>query len=318
MSSFKFRPRKTYKGAPTMTLDMKHSTIVQQFRDNRANLPKKKRQLAKLEKELLNLESDKSNGFSNDDIRLRATLKNDISELKKDIHNIENNEDEMDYYAKTADILAEYYTLVDNKPDGKPDSKLDYEEHQEKTSKSTGKSPQTNKKSQPEKPHKSELDILHELSQKDKPRKPTTRKTRSKSSPSGNILDFLTGKAKPVDEVTSNSKTNVPEVKEENKEKINRASLFDSYLVLTDSTYVSKKKVYTNIKMCMKPDCETELTLSHTDGMYVCRKCGDGEPVVVESDKPNFKDPTPDNSGYPYKRINHQPVFVRWLTANIY
>ena len=93
MSTFKYKPRKNYKGGTVMTLDMKHNAIAQQFTNDRANLPKKKKQVIKLERELNKLE-EKKEEFTNDDIRQRAKLKNQIEDLQKEIANIENNQEE--------------------------------------------------------------------------------------------------------------------------------------------------------------------------------------------------------------------------------
>ena len=121
--------------------------------------------------------------------------------------------------------------------------------------------------------------------------------TKNKKGDSGvSIMDFLNkGKPKEKDD------------KKDDKVINNRASLYDSYLLIT-SGYANKKKEYCCVKYCQ--NCKIEKVLSHGDGMYICTQCGDCEIAIVDSDRPNYKDPSKDTSTYAYKRINH---FNEWL-----
>ena len=71
---------------------------------------------------------------------------------------------------------------------------------------------------------------------------------------------------------------------------------------------ISKHSLLLNNK-CL--NCNIEKTLIHSEGIYVCKKCFEVESIIIDSEKPNYKDPTPEKSGYPYKRINH---FNEWLS----
>jgi predicted RNA-binding Zn-ribbon protein involved in translation (DUF1610 family) len=88
--------------------------------------------------------------------------------------------------------------------------------------------------------------------------------------------------------------------------KNNRASLLDSYKTRTDSSYVSKNKTHNFVQQC--DTCKVEKILNQSDALYECINCGETEIVIIESDRPNYKDPIPDNSAYAYRRINHQPL----------
>ena len=94
------------------------------------------------------------------------------------------------------------------------------------------------------------------------------------------------------------------------EKKISRASLLNNYLRTTEGKTFKKQKRKPKIKNC--PICkDVELTLHISDGNFTCKKCGFSEVVLLDSDKPNYKDPIPDNSAYAYKRINH---FREWLS----
>ena len=42
----------------------------------------------------------------------------------------------------------------------------------------------------------------------------------------------------------------------------------------------------------------------------VCKKCGFTKYILIDSEKPSFREPVPENSYFAYKRINH---FNEWL-----
>ena len=38
---------------------------------------------------------------------------------------------------------------------------------------------------------------------------------------------------------------------------------------------------------------------------FICTNCGFTVETIMDSDRPNYKDPIPDYTAYAYKRINH-------------
>lgn len=57
-------------------------------------------------------------------------------------------------------------------------------------------------------------------------------------------------------------------------------------------------------------DCASEMVFSSNEALFTCPQCGFQEFVLVDSDKPSYKDPPREVSYYAYKRINH---FNEWL-----
>jgi predicted nucleic acid-binding Zn-ribbon protein len=57
-------------------------------------------------------------------------------------------------------------------------------------------------------------------------------------------------------------------------------------------------------------ECATEMVFSANEALFTCPTCGFQEFVLVDSDKPSYKDPPREVSYYAYKRINH---FNEWL-----
>jgi TolA-binding protein len=56
--------------------------------------------------------------------------------------------------------------------------------------------------------------------------------------------------------------------------------------------------------------CKKEMIFSVNEAVFTCTECGYQEFVLVDSDKPSYKDPPREVSYYAYKRINH---FNEWL-----
>jgi hypothetical protein len=267
-SSIKIKSRKTFQGNVESTLDKSHVQKINEFAETRDALPKKKLQLKRLEKKLNDLNNRDTSEFTNDDINSRATLLDSIELLKNEIHNVENNVYETDYYWKTADQLTKYYELTDTQPNSSTDN--------------SKKKTRSSKK----KDDNSALIKLNKMRQSKLPKKPSTRKIKIKNSPSGNILGFFPTKKNTIEQTGTH---------------IDRAKINDEYQQLTDPRYRSKYKKINNIKT----HCGKEMLLRTSDGNYVCSTCGITKMAIVDSDKPSHKEHAPEPTGYPYKRINH-------------
>jgi hypothetical protein len=72
-------------------------------------------------------------------------------------------------------------------------------------------------------------------------------------------------------------------------------------------------KVQSNISedphgICEK--CDVEMKFSPIEALFFCDQCGFQDFVLIDSDKPSYKDPPREVTYYAYKRINH---FNEWL-----
>jgi hypothetical protein len=56
--------------------------------------------------------------------------------------------------------------------------------------------------------------------------------------------------------------------------------------------------------------CDKEMVFSANEALFYCDKCGNQEFILIDSDKPSYKDPPREVTYYAYKRINH---FNEWL-----
>ena len=86
-----------------------------------------------------------------------------------------------------------------------------------------------------------------------------------------------------------------------------KANIYERYMTKTDKHFVLKNEE-ANIDICK--DCGVEKTLYISDGKMICNLCGEETTILIDSDKPSYKDPPREVSYFAYKRINH---FNEWL-----
>lgn len=314
MSTFKLKPEKVRHAADVYTLDEAHKKIAAKFNRQQLALPKKKSKLGDLQKELEMYEQKPHNTYTMEDIRKKSQLKIDIKKMEDEIYDIENNVSEMEYYSMTDDILMDYYDIVDDNTNNLYDS-----DEKEKKDKDKEKEPAKI----------DSLDILNMMNKNNKKYKKVSkrRKKNPVTTSENTILNYFNGNVgedkiqntetetdittETEETVTENSNIKDEIEKEVAKESMNRKQLLDQYRMLTDTGYVGNRKKYVNmIKYCNL--CNVERTLIQSEGIYVCQICGDVTAIIVESEKPNYKDSgTQEKAIYAYKRQNH---YNEWLS----
>ena len=92
-----------------------------------------------------------------------------------------------------------------------------------------------------------------------------------------------------------------------NSDKNSRINIYNSYLQKTDD---EKFKFGSEINIDLCDTCNIEKKLFLSEGKQICEKCGDETKIIIDSDKPSYKDPPREISYFAYKRINH---FNEWL-----
>ncbi len=91
--------------------------------------------------------------------------------------------------------------------------------------------------------------------------------------------------------------------------KSKKGNLLDEYLNIIDKNYTSPKIQIVDDTLCEK--CNSELTIDHIQGISICVSCGEQNNILIDSEKPNYKEPTYESNYFAYKRINH---FNEWLS----
>jgi len=132
----------------------------------------------------------------------------------------------------------------------------------------------------------------------------------------GHLLFEYYNKIENRDETIVNNiqqkKTNVKSVSDyfninASQKNNSKADIYNTYLNKFNETNY-KTLNNENIDICLKCNKEKKLFLSY--GKMICEICGDETRILIDSDKPSYKDPPREISYFAYKRINH---FNEWL-----
>ncbi len=200
--------------------------------------------------------------------------------IQKRITQLKENDGVFDYFLSTGDLLFEYYDIQDKIAS----SSNDKEEAQS---------------SQPR-----QADI----------QTPTRQVPRQTKAIPGSILSFLEEAAlreSPVDETAplnileSNS---VAITEPESKQQTNiyaRDDLLDKYLQKIDPEHSRAYNSILDDTSHVCPKCQNDMILCPTEAQLSCAACGHMEAILIDCDKPSYKDPPREVSYYAYKRINH-------------
>ena len=116
----------------------------------------------------------------------------------------------------------------------------------------------------------------------------------------GDVLSAL----ETAEAIDNNVELEVVKPKGKQSEPINRDMLLDKYLHIINPEYVKKKSEVDDMTgECM--DCGSDMMFSQNEAMLYCTECGMTEFILIDSDRPSYKDPPRESSYYAYKRINH-------------
>jgi predicted RNA-binding Zn-ribbon protein involved in translation (DUF1610 family) len=97
--------------------------------------------------------------------------------------------------------------------------------------------------------------------------------------------------------------------------KLTKEVIYDKYMRLRDKNYIPNI-VSSDDEMndvCVK--CNVELLLNTNAGYLVCPKCGFSDKIIIDSDKPSYKEPPKEITSFCYKRINHLNEFLAQFQA---
>ena len=129
------------------------------------------------------------------------------------------------------------------------------------------------------------------------------------SSAAAEPLDICGAPSNDVVSLLFENTQNIPN--NERTSQNNRAAVFGSYLNIVDPMAQHGKKCKSNkLIPTLCETCGTEMTLFSAEGLYSCTTCGISNYTIVDSERPNYKDPPTEIGYFAYKRINH---FNEWL-----
>ena len=286
------------------TIDALHNDILKQFEKNKKNLKNYYHNLELLNKKIICLkaEIDKDKEiYKNFHLQEKLwSLEDEKSVIEKEIYNIETKKEETDYLLETGTLLNHYYKIKDNELET---NKYD------KMSKDNRKKKNNNKK-----------DVLNWFEKvDDKEYNIKTGKQilkMKKKDETDNSKNDETDNSK--NDETDNSKENTGKDTDSIKPKniyelMTKKELHKTYIKMIDNDYIDNNTITINSDICEY--CNTDMLLNQNCGVLICSNCGIQEQVILDSDKPSYKDPPKEMTSFCYKRINHLNEFLAQFQA---
>ena len=275
-----------------ITIDAKHNEMLKYFKDLQKSLPALKNELKESIQKYKSIDLSKNNDFEL--IMEKDRLRDNIVELKERINKISSKEEENNYFLEVGLLLHNYYENVETAKNVESDSK-NFEKNLLYTSDNENENDNIIQDEEED-----------ELEDGDDEIESVPEKVSYKS-----VINFFNDRESKGDEKEKEKDNGYTSMKISDfvKEEavFKKKNILDDYLKKIDNNYVSKIKVDMNICKC--PNCNEEMILYPSDGIQICDKCGLQENILIESDKPSFKDPPMEVSYFSYKRINHYNEF---------
>lgn len=245
---FKVKSAKQNNPEARSTLDAIHHQKIEQLQAEKSKVSEYMKEITVLESKLRETTSD---------IEIWR-LEQKIEILKKKVKQLENDDEIMDYYLRTGNILFDYYDVQDKIQQGV-----------------------------------------------------NMNKAPTKAKP-GSILAILGDIAKEEAADCSSNDALPPKniVIADEKKPLQRNDLLNKYLSTEDPTLMYQDEVITEDEWTYCDMCGAEMTMCLNEAVMTCPGCGNQEHILIDSDKPSYKDPPREVAYYAYKKINH---FNEWL-----
>ena len=255
---------------PHRTLDLEHASVVKRIQREHANAVSLKTEVERLGDRIAELESRPKQDMSDADFDELKQCIRDLDVLDTRQEEAEDIGDGINYFVQTAGVLFKYYDVL------------------EKGGPSAGNSVGA----------------------------------KSKGNGERSILSYFVQSPHSVPSIEQELKTeneNKSDVEnKQTKQTMDRASLYEMYMRSVNSGFTHQQSlkqsesakaadgVHGPCNHCGHPDRTVQLQ----DGYVFCNKCRTVEYILVDHEKPSYKDPPRDTSYFAYKRSNH---FSEWL-----
>jgi len=273
----------------TLTIAAKHQEIVSKFTDNKKSIKDLKFNLENNKKILDDFKSN--NALEKSEILKKLDIEDEIKEIQVKIKQIESGQEEDEYFINTSHILYKYFDNIKSKP---------------KVNKIKSKS---NKNSIHNSLHTKSITDFFE---KNKPPTDDNKNIQildnnQSSSSIGNEIIYDSKLDENNDVTTTQTMKNFITT----QHKFQRGQLLKEYMNIVDINHASFNEEYedtSNIYYCKV--CKIECSIVYSEGYVACPKCGVMDYIIIDSDKPSYKEPPIEISYFAYKKINH---FNEWL-----
>ena len=287
------------------TLDAKHNNILKSFTHNKDNLNNYYKDLNKINTKLTEL-----NAKNIVEVIINIELQKQIweyddkkKEIENEIFKIENNIEQNSYMLKTGKLINNYYNVVNQEHNYNflnetiiENNEEDYiNDHKHKNKhKNTVKDADADADA-------NDYEDENENEDENEDEDENENENEAKDKNEDVILNII----------LNNNNNNNKIIK-----NINKDIIYNKFMKLIDKNYINTTNDSINnnyFDKCIK--CSIELFLNHNSGQLTCPNCGYIENIIVDSDKPSFKEPPKEMTSFCYKRINHLNEFLAQFQA---
>jgi predicted nucleic acid-binding Zn-ribbon protein len=130
--------------------------------------------------------------------------------------------------------------------------------------------------------------------------------------PTNSVLSYFTEET-PMELPSPKTKTNTKASDIDSVEGLNRDKMLEKYLAVVEPSAIKGgimpgSGIEPGWGSC--PACDVEMTFFQNEALLGCPRCGFEEFILIDSEKPSYKDPPREITYFAYKKINH---FNEWL-----
>jgi len=278
------------------TLDAKHNNILKSFTNNKDNLNNYYKELTKIKNKLNEL-----NNKNASEVIINIELQQKIwdyddkkKEIENEIYKIEHNIEQNEYMLKTGKLINNYYNVVNQEHNYNTLNENEIEENKNNKDENT--------EDENDKDENVEDENTEDENAEDENAEDENAEDENAEDKKINENDIL-------NTILNNNYNKIVK-------NINKDIIYDKFMKLIDKNYInttndSKNKNY--FDKCIK--CSIEMLLNNNSGQLTCPNCGYIENIIVDSDKPSFKEPPKEMTSFCYKRINHLNEFLAQFQA---
>jgi uncharacterized Zn finger protein (UPF0148 family) len=317
--TFRTKTKNRFLVEERQTLDAKHNGILSSFNENKKRLPELESQLKDIELELINLKAVNLNKIIIDmDLQKKIwKLDDERTALLQRIDDIRNNIVENKYMLNTGKIISNYYKIIEKEKEfaSSSTSNSNSNSNSNNISETACNFPIANIGEFIPTKKKNIIDWFSKSDNKDNNDNipfenidtgKKTFKIIKKNIPKKSNNDKQSGASDTSD--SGNSNLNIP------TKLLNKDDIYEKYMKVIDKNYISINNddvpIFDKCSLC-----HLEMLLNNNTGILICPNCGATENIIIDSDKPSFKEPPKEMTSFCYKRINHLNEFLAQFQA---
>lgn len=261
-----------------LTLDAIHLKQIKLFQTLHKSIPNKRKEISKIDENIKRIQKEANLNKLDFAIHFDLMDQRRILELKKqsiekEIEEIESNRLEEDYLLDVSHIMSQYYINRDNH---QSDSSLNSKPSNVLVAK------KLNKK------NKDVFDLFESYKNDDI----TTEENQN---------DVQTQQEKSILMETQEQENTDKTLR---REKMSKLDIYNHVMSKVENDFVPDD-LYETSENDECPFCQTDRELYQNEGKLVCPKCFYVDFILIDSDKPSYRDTPKEMTNFAYKRRNH-------------